>query len=236
MTEAKASFGTKLRKDGVYVAELTNIGGPNKTAKTVEVTNHDSPDRYEEFLQTIKTGGDVTISGNFIPGNAGQAALDADFESGALVTYELVYPDAASTVITLPVIVTAFGTVDKPVDGNLGFSATLKVSGKPAIDYTYSDGLTTTFFALSVGDDTVLPVKAGNVYFYTANVINATTSLTVTPIATAGVIKVNGNVVATGVPSSAIPLAVGPNTINVEVKEINKVARAYVIVVTRVAL
>ncbi|HEX3028990.1 MAG TPA: cadherin-like beta sandwich domain-containing protein, partial [Clostridia bacterium] len=62
-----------------------------------------------------------------------------------------------------------------------------------------------------------------------------TTSITVTPTAedTTMVISVNGNVVASGLASEAIPLNVGSNTIQVILTTASGMSKTYTVVVTR---
>lgn len=234
-TEAKAAFGTTLKKGAVAIAELTNIGGPSLSAATIDVTSHDSADGYREFIQSLRDGGDISIEGNFIPGNAGQAALVADLNDGSLDEYTITLPTAMATTWTFDAIVTAF-ECSEPYDAKVSFTATLKVSGKPALSVTASAGLTTPFFVISESA-VVTPDEAGDVYLYVATVLTGVTSVTVTPTATAGVIKVNGNIVATGEASSAITLgAAGSNTeITITVQETNKTIKTYTIWVARAA-
>jgi len=235
MTEAKSAFGTTLKKGATAIAELTNIGGPALSADTIEATSHDSADGYREFLQGLRDGGEISIEGNFIPGNAGQVALVTDLNDGSLDEYTITFPVAMATTWTFDAIVTAFES-SSPFDDKASFTATLKVSGKPVLGVTASDGLTTPFFVISESA-VVTPDEAGDVYLYVATVATGITSVTVTPTATAGVIKVNGNIVATGEASSAITLgAAGSNTeITITVQETNKTIKTYTVWVARAA-
>jgi len=234
-TEAKSAFGTTLKKGAVAIAELTNIGGPSLSAATIDATSHDSADGYREFLQGLRDGGEIGIEGNFIPGNAGQVALVTDFNDGSLDEYTITLPVAMATTWTCNAIVTAF-ECREPYDAQASFTATLKVSGKPTLGVTASTGLTTPFFVISESA-VVTPDEAGDVYLYVATVLTGVTSVTVTPTAAAGVIKVNGNIVATGEASSAITLgAAGSNTeITITVQETNKTIKTYTVWVARAA-
>ena len=49
------------------VAELTEIGGMELSADTIEVTTLDSTDGYREFMQGLKDAGEVSLSGYFNP-------------------------------------------------------------------------------------------------------------------------------------------------------------------------
>lgn len=88
--------------------------------------------------------------------------------------------------------------------------------------------------ALAVTTATLSPVFAAGTYAYTAAVVNATTSVTVTPTcAAATLLRVNGVTVASGVASGAISLAVGVNTITVTVVETGKTNKTYTIYISR---
>ena len=88
--------------------------------------------------------------------------------------------------------------------------------------------------ALAVTTATLSPAFAGGTYTYVATVVNATTSVTVTPTgASADEIRVNGVTVASGVASGAIALVVGVNEITVTVLEAGKTNKTYTIYVSR---
>jgi len=234
-TEAKSAYGTTLKKGEVAIAELTNIGGPRLSADTIDVTSHDSADGYREFVSGLKDGGEVSIEGNFIPGNAGQAALVTDLDDGSADEYTITLPAVMATTWTFKAIVTAF-ECSEPYDNKASFTATLKICGKAELGVTASAGLTTPFFVISESA-VVTPDEAGDVYLYVATVLTGVTSVTVTPTATAGVIKVNGNIVATGEASSPITLGdAGSNTeITITVKETTKTIKTYTVWVARAA-
>lgn len=234
-TAAKLAFGTTLKKSGTAIAEITSITGPSISADTLDVTSHDSPDTYREFEQGIRDGGEISIEGNFIPGNAGQVALTTDLNDGSKDEYVITFPTAMATTWTFDALITAFET-KAPFDDKAGFTATLKISGKPTLAVTASDGLTTPFFSISESA-VIVPDPANDTYTYVATVLTGVTSVTVTPTATAGVIKVDGNTVATGEASSAITLgAAGTVTeITITVEETNKTKLTYTIYLTRAA-
>ena len=146
-TSAKSAFGTTLKKGAVAIAELTSISGPTIMADTLDATSHDSADGYREFVQGLRDAGEITIEGNFIPGNAGQVALTTDLNDGSLDSYTITFPAAMATTWTFSAIVTAFET-SAPHDERATFSATLKISGKATLNVTASAGLTTPFFSV----------------------------------------------------------------------------------------
>ncbi len=235
-SSAKSAFGTTLKKGGTAIAELTNITGPSQTADEIDVSSHDSPDGYREFIQGMRDGGEITIEGHCVPGDTGQAALWTDFQDGSLDEYVITFPTAFATTVTFDALVVAFDMTE-PFEDKAGFTATLKISGKPVKAVTASTGLTDPWFVVSESA-VVTPDEAGDEYTYVATVATGITSVTVTPTAAAGVITVNGNTVTTGEASSAITLgAAGTNTeVTIVVTETNKTAKTYTIWVARAAI
>lgn len=234
-TAAKSAFGTTLSRAGSAVAELTNIGGIELSLETIDVTNHDSANNVREFIGSLIDAGEISIEGNFIPGDTnGQIGLKEDLVARTLQAFVITFPSAVATTWTFNGLVTSFKAADAPIDDKLQFSATIKVSGLPVLGITASAGLTTPFFAIS-NSAVILPAAAGNVYDYVATVLTGVTSVTVTPTATAGVITVNGSVVATGVASSAITLGAAGSvtTITIVVTETGKQPKTYMIRVAR---
>ena len=92
----------------------------------------------------------------------------------------------------------------------------------------------TNLTALAVSSGTLEPTFAGGTYSYGVSVLNATSTITVTPTGAAATwIKVNGTIVASGVASGNIALDVGVNIITVRVHEDEKTDIEYKIYVTR---
>jgi len=232
-TAAKSAFGTTLKKGEVAIAELTSIGGPTISADTLDVTSHDSPDGYREFLQGLRDAGEISIEGNFIPGNAGQKALKTDMDDGSSDSYTVTFPTAMGTTWEFSAIITAFET-SAPFDDKASFTATLKITGKASLNVTASTGLTTPFFSVSESGD-INPDPANATYAYVVTFLTGVSSFTITPTATAGVIKVDGNTVVTGQPSSAIALgAAGSVTeVTITVKETSKTTVTYTLYCSR---
>ena len=127
-----AGFGSKLNWDGVDIAELTNIGGPNESAATVELTSHDSDDAYQEFVAGLRNGGEISFEGNLIPTDTtGQIAMHTDFQAGSAKTLIITLPDSLGT-ITGTAICTKF-EFSFPHDGPARISGSCKFSGKPTL-------------------------------------------------------------------------------------------------------
>ena len=78
---AKKAQGTKLKIGANSIAELTSIGGLSLSADTIDVTTLDS-DGYREFIQGMKDGGEVSISGYFNPADTNGHHPDACSAAG----------------------------------------------------------------------------------------------------------------------------------------------------------
>lgn len=230
----KLGYGIGFSWNGNTVGNLNSIPGPNMTATSVDVTTHDSPDGYMEFVQGLIDAGEVPVAGNFKPDDTnGQVAMLTDFNNRQERTCVITLPNSIATW-TFTGFLTAYAMGEATTDGAIPFSATVKITGKPVLAVATSTGLTTPFFSISESAD-VTPAASGSVYDYVAVVATGISSVTVTPTASAGVIKVNGNIVATGVASSAIPLGAAGSltTITITVTETNKAPKIYTIKVLR---
>lgn len=130
---ATRSLGTKLMIGTNSVGRLTSIAGIEASAKTIDVTALDSTGGYREFLAGFKDGGEVSFSGHFDPGDVGQAAIYAAFESGATSTFKIVFPAALKAQWEFSGVVTGFSTGAELEDA-LTFEGTIKVSGEPILN------------------------------------------------------------------------------------------------------
>jgi len=139
MSSGNRAFGAILTytAGAKVIGEITNIGGVELSADTIELTNHQSTSRYREFVQGLRDGGEVAIEGNHVPGDEGQAQILTHFDtdaSGGVLALTLVFIDDSDWAINA--IVTRYKAADAPVDGKLAFSATLKITGKPSFTAT----------------------------------------------------------------------------------------------------
>lgn len=119
----RASKGTVLKRATVAVGNITTISGPNMTAATVDVTDHDST--WAEYVPGMKDAGEVTLDINFMSTVTQRAVRDAIGAAEAAYTIE--FPDG--TVAAFSAIVTAFGMTAGGVNDKLSASITLKIDG-----------------------------------------------------------------------------------------------------------
>ena len=111
------------------IANLTGISGPSISADTIDVSSHDSADAYRTFVVGLIDGGEISLEGNLITAAAGNRIMTVinDRTTQACIVK---FPNAVKW--TFAGIPTGFET-DAPHDGKIGFSASVKVSGKPTL-------------------------------------------------------------------------------------------------------
>lgn len=130
MSDAIVGFGAELKYSaGTIVGELTSIGGMKLKADVIDVTNHDSADGYKEFIGGLRDAGEFPIEGNFIQDDAGQLALLASFNSGAVESFVVTFSDTSTWAFSG--IVTGIEVGKADLKNQVSFTATLKVTGKP---------------------------------------------------------------------------------------------------------
>ncbi|MBD0838782.1 phage tail tube protein [Streptomyces sp. TRM68416] len=135
--------GTQLKRDstggGVFVtiASVESLSGPSRTRNMIDVSAHDSPDKYREFVKGMKDGGEVTATINYRPGETTHQALDADFEEDDLRDYQLVIlpgdPDEHTWQFSAGI--SDIGD-EFPLDDKMAREVTFKISGKPTLTPT----------------------------------------------------------------------------------------------------
>ena len=227
-TQGLVAHGTTLKIAGVTVGELKNIDGLDISAADVDFSNHDN--NWDEFKPGRRAISDLSVEGNWIPGNAGQAAMYAAFIAGTIAEFIVTGPDGSYTW-TFNAYVKQLKSA-QPDGDKVGFSATLKGTGAAVLAVGASADL--SGLVPSVG--TLTGPLTASIYDYVVPVITGTTGLTITPTG-AGVIKVNGVVVVTTEASGTITLgdAGSVTEIIVTAQETGKVLKTYTIWVARAA-
>lgn len=123
-----AAYGVLFKRGAVTVGQVSNITGPGLSLDTIEVTAHDSPSAFREFVAGLGDAGEVTVEMFFDPDNTGQASLRTDLTSRTSTSYSVTFPDPTPQVWTFTGFVTAFEP-SAPVDGALTVSSTIKITG-----------------------------------------------------------------------------------------------------------
>jgi hypothetical protein len=124
-------YGGSCVISGTTLTELTSIKPPSLESDDIEITAHNSLERFKDYLKGISDGGEIEIEGDF-------NTTDFTFLQNAMTTSSL-----QSVTITLPttptktvIISNGFVTgleCEDPVDDKMEYSSTLKLTGKPSI-------------------------------------------------------------------------------------------------------
>lgn len=129
------AFGTVIaRGDGAEpevfaaIANCTGIKPPALARDNIDVTAHDSPDGWREFVGGLKDGGEFSTDVNYDPDD--HDTLVADFEDDEPRTYKFTFTNGA--VWTIKAFLTGFEP-DAPYDGKYSASLKWKVTGKPTL-------------------------------------------------------------------------------------------------------
>jgi predicted secreted protein len=125
------SGGTATPKAEAFtkVCEVGDIKGPGLSRDTLDVTTHDSPNDWEEFIVGIKKGGDVTFPINWVPDDPTHdnvTGLWAAWDDGVLRNWRIV-PPITGVYLAFAALVTEIGP-EFPVNDKLAADLTLKVS------------------------------------------------------------------------------------------------------------
>lgn len=90
---AQAGRGSTLSIGGTptMIGELSDVPFNRGKWQTADVTNFESGSDAE-FISTIRKPGTVTLKGNRVSSDAGQIAVEAAYQSGALVAFTLQLP------------------------------------------------------------------------------------------------------------------------------------------------
>lgn len=137
------AWGSQLKRDttggGVFavIANVSDLSGPSRQRDAIEVTAHDSPNQYREFVKGLKDGGEVTATLNYDPSLATHSALDADFEERDLRAYQIVILPGEAEEYTweFNALITDLGD-SFPIDDRMERDVTFKISGMPTLSAT----------------------------------------------------------------------------------------------------
>lgn len=114
------------------IASVTSISGPSISRNTYDVTAHDSPDAYMEFIGGLKDGGEISFDLNWDPTDSTHFDLASDLDDPLPRDYKLVLPQGIAEW-NFAAILTGFSG-SQPVDDKLTAAVTYKITGKPTLD------------------------------------------------------------------------------------------------------
>ncbi|GGK89136.1 phage tail tube protein [Mangrovihabitans endophyticus] len=140
------AFGTLFKRgDGATptesfttIANVTTIGGPERSRNIIDVTSHDSPDQWMEKIGGLKDGGQITVDINYDPRQTTHD-LDDDFDDADPRNYQIVLFPGTADEHTWTIAGVMTGVSDEfPHDDKMGRTLTIDVSGKPVLAATGS--------------------------------------------------------------------------------------------------
>jgi len=240
-----SGFGTLLIWNYNRILEMMSIGGPAQTRDTIDVTSHDSPDNYREFVAGPASGGEVSIDGNLIvEDELGQVAFYANMLSGTKRTAWIVMPMAVGASLLFEAIAKSF-SLSAPHDDKIGVSAALQITGKPTLYVAQSAGMTVLTGKKYGGVDAgaalvITPAVAVDTYAYGCTVDADTTGVLLTATAVGHIVRIQGVLEGTGV-ETPVAITLNPAGEDTEVfimvyeTPTVKSPRLYVLTVTRPA-
>src|ERR1700741_4095570 len=79
------------------LAEIKEINFSGAKYDLADVTNYESGN-FREWLTTLADSGEVSFTGNYIPGDVSQSALLGFFNNGTLVNWQVVLPNGLGTI------------------------------------------------------------------------------------------------------------------------------------------
>lgn len=112
----------------VTVANVTTVNGMDLSRNTDDVTAHDSPDGWMEFIGTLKDGGEVSLDINYRPSD--HDTLSGQLDDEAARNYRVIVPSNPQVTWSFAAIMTGF-SFSLPTDGRSEGTLTFKVTGKP---------------------------------------------------------------------------------------------------------
>lgn len=124
------SLGTTIALGGKVIGNLKSIGEVGGTAEEIDVTTLDSDGGYREFLQGFKDAGEVAIQGFLLDNDkTNQSEVVRLFDNGENVQSVITFPSKAT--MTFNSFVKSYKIGPGEVEGAIGFSASIRVVGKP---------------------------------------------------------------------------------------------------------
>lgn len=232
---ANTAMGTKLRIGANAIAELTEIGGMDIAADTIEVSTLDTG--WRTFISGMKDAGEVSLTGFFNPSDTqGQKALYDSLVNGTILAYTILFPSPLVAQWDFSAVVTKF-TTSAAMEDAISFEATLKVTGAPALGITASGGLTALSF--TGGTSPVFaPTFANGVPSYSFTFTTAA-SVTITATAASHTIQlfidgVFSQTLVSGTASAAIAFSAGTSKkLDIVAFESGKASKYYEVIAVR---
>lgn len=130
------AFGTTLERSDMApttptfapIGNVGNFSGPSAERETYDVTAHDTPNGWREFIGGLKNGGEVSAEVHYDPSI--HDTIWADFEDDVARDYKMMSP--VGETWDFQAWLTGFER-EMPVDGQMSATLTWQVTGKPSL-------------------------------------------------------------------------------------------------------
>ena len=130
------------------IGDLTNISGPTMSAEEIDVSSHDSTTNFREFVSGFLDGGEISLEGN-LTATGGAADLVSAFNDRLERYFHIQFPATGTSTGATEHSAEYYlrwkfqGTVTgvetaAPYDDKASFSASVRISGAPALTATSS--------------------------------------------------------------------------------------------------
>lgn len=136
-TASALSSGSILeRGDGATVEVFTAVASVRRvslgglSSNLVESTGLETTGNFRTYFATLKDGGSLSFTLNYLPTNAGHEALIADWKSGALRNFRLKLGNPLLRTIAISAIVSGVDFALEP-ETQMQSNVSLKISGEP---------------------------------------------------------------------------------------------------------
>jgi hypothetical protein len=141
MTEARIGWGGEVHLSTddteanlVELSEVRDASFPQDEADEHEVSHLKSPNKRKEFISGMIDGGEMTITGNYVPGGATDLLLTAAKQTGTTRKVRIVIPDndglgTAAWNITTTGFVKKYAPDTLEANAPIMFTAVIRVSG-----------------------------------------------------------------------------------------------------------
>jgi predicted secreted protein len=133
-TQVKASDMT-VTPVFTLIPEIRSISGPTMGAEQIDVTSHDTPSGFRDFIQGLKTWGVFSFEMLWVPNNVQHLQLFNDFVAGTVRNYKVTVPDDDLTTFNFSGFV-GNNPTQAPFDGALTKTVEIIIKGDPLPTYT----------------------------------------------------------------------------------------------------
>ena len=126
---ATKSLGTVFSVNDTVVGKLSSISEITCDSEMIDVTT--LGDDCRRYMQGAKDAGEIRLTGFHSKDEAGQSALRALYESGEEAAAHITFPDGMTAAF--PALVKSHALGAAQVDGAIGFSCVLKITGRVTV-------------------------------------------------------------------------------------------------------